>query len=102
MGRERELAELDQWLHEVWRLCSRCQEGLRRIEEEHKHIDQLLKTLDNFAALNIDLGLLASSKRFLDVHIGKLRRKLGDASPIVTVWGVGYKVGPTPGDRPSS
>jgi DNA-binding response OmpR family regulator len=23
-----------------------------------------------------------------------LRRKLGDASPIVTVWGVGYKVGP--------
>jgi DNA-binding response OmpR family regulator len=23
-----------------------------------------------------------------------LRRKLGDASPIVTVWGVGYKVAP--------
>ena len=67
---ERELSELDQWLYEVWRLCSRCQEGLRRIEEEHKRIDQLLKTLDNFAALNIDLGLLASSKRFLDVHIG--------------------------------
>ena len=67
---ERELAELDRWLHDVWTLCSRCQEGLRRIEEQKKHIDQLLKTLDNFAALDIDLGLLASSKRFLDVHIG--------------------------------
>ena len=67
---ERELAELDRWLYDVWMLCSRCQEGLRRIEEQKKHIDQLLKTLDNFAALDIDLGLLASSKRFLDVHIG--------------------------------
>ena len=37
-----------------------------------------------------------------DPALAPLRRKLGDASPIVTVWGVGYKVGPTPGDRPSS
>jgi thioredoxin 1 len=28
------------------------------------------------------------------VHVRQLRRKLGDASPIVTVWGVGYKVSP--------
>ncbi len=67
---ERELVELDQWLREVWGMCSRCQEGLRHIEEEQKRVDQLLKILDNFATLNIDLGLLASSKRFLDVHIG--------------------------------
>jgi len=67
---EHELAELDVWLREVWTECSRCQEGLRRIEEEQKHIAQLLKTLDNFAALDIDLGLLAQSKRFLDVHVG--------------------------------
>jgi len=26
------------------------------------------------------------------VHVRQIRRKLGDASPIVTVWGVGYKV----------
>jgi DNA-binding response OmpR family regulator len=26
--------------------------------------------------------------------VRQLRRKLGDASPIVTVWGVGYKVAP--------
>jgi len=30
----------------------------------------------------------------VDVYVGRLRRKLGDASPIVTVWGVGYKVSP--------
>jgi DNA-binding response OmpR family regulator len=28
----------------------------------------------------------------VDVHVRQIRRKLGDASPIVTVWGVGYKV----------
>jgi DNA-binding response OmpR family regulator len=28
--------------------------------------------------------------------VRQLRRKLGEASPVVTVWGVGYKVGPTP------
>ena len=32
--------------------------------------------------------------RTIDVHVRQLRRKLGDASPIVTVWGVGYKVSP--------
>jgi DNA-binding response OmpR family regulator len=26
--------------------------------------------------------------------VRQLRRKLGEASPIVTVWGVGYKVAP--------
>src|SRR5437899_2095397 len=33
-------------------------------------------------------------RRTVDVHVRQLRRKLGDASPIVTVWGVGYKVSP--------
>jgi len=89
---ERELAELDRWLYDVWILCSRCQEGLRRIEEQKKHIEQLLKTLDNFATLDIDLGLLASSKRFLDVHIGmvpaenvsRLRQAVGLAGYTLT------------------
>src|SRR5262249_3349187 len=44
----------------------------------------------------------AGDTRTVDVHVRQLRRKLGDASPIVTVWGVGYKVssarnGPAPG-----
>ena len=33
----------------------------------------------------------AGDTRTVDVHVRQLRRKLGDASPIVTVWGVGYK-----------
>jgi two-component system response regulator MtrA len=30
--------------------------------------------------------------RTLDVHISRLRKKLGDACPIETVWGIGYRV----------
>ena len=45
---EQELEELDVWLRDVWLECSRCQEGLRRIEEERKRVDQLLRSLDNF------------------------------------------------------
>jgi DNA-binding response OmpR family regulator len=41
----------------------------------------------------------AGDTRTVDVHVRQVRRKLGDASPIVTVWGVGYKVGP---DRAST
>jgi len=36
----------------------------------------------------------AGDTRTVDVHVRQLPRKLGDASPIVTVWGVGYKVSP--------
>jgi two-component system, OmpR family, alkaline phosphatase synthesis response regulator PhoP len=41
----------------------------------------------------------AGDTRTVDVHVRQLRRKLGDASPIVTVWGVGYKVSPAPPAR---
>ena len=36
----------------------------------------------------------AGDTRTVDVHVRQIRRKLEDASPIVTVWGVGYKVAP--------
>jgi two-component system alkaline phosphatase synthesis response regulator PhoP len=36
----------------------------------------------------------AGDTRTVDVHVRQIRRKLGDASPITTVWGVGYKVAP--------
>jgi DNA-binding response OmpR family regulator len=38
----------------------------------------------------------AGDTRTVDVHVGQLRRKLGDACPIVTVWGVGYKAATEP------
>jgi DNA-binding response OmpR family regulator len=34
----------------------------------------------------------AGDTRTVDVHVRQLRRKIGDACPVVTVWGVGYKV----------
>lgn len=30
--------------------------------------------------------------RTVDVHVGQLRKKLGDALPLTTVWGVGYRL----------
>ncbi|HKA02950.1 MAG TPA: response regulator transcription factor [Acidimicrobiales bacterium] len=32
-------------------------------------------------------------ERTVDVHIAQLRKKLGDDLPLVTVWGVGYRLG---------
>ena len=32
------------------------------------------------------------TERTLDVHVSRLRRKLGDAARIETVWGVGYRL----------
>jgi two-component system alkaline phosphatase synthesis response regulator PhoP len=44
----------------------------------------------------------AGDTRTVDVHVRQLRRKLGEASPIVTVWGVGYKVSPAREPAPST
>ncbi len=44
----------------------------------------------------------AGDTRTVDVHVRQLRRKLGEASPIVTVWGVGYKVGPDRSPAPAA
>ena len=32
-------------------------------------------------------------ERTVDVHVGQLRKKLGGALPLTTVWGVGYRLG---------
>ncbi len=44
----------------------------------------------------------AGDTRTVDVHVRQLRRKLGDASPVVTVWGVGYKVSPAKDAAPAA
>ena len=46
----------------------------------------------------------AGDTRTVDVHVRQIRRKVGDASPIVTVWGVGYKVASerTPASTPAA
>jgi DNA-binding response OmpR family regulator len=48
--------------------------------------DQLLSAVWGYAA--------AGGTRTVDVHVAQVRRKLGDASPLRTVRGVGYVVDP--------
>ena len=41
----------------------------------------------------VEAALEQGSERTLDVHVSRLRKKLGDAGKqIVTVWGIGYKL----------
>ena len=65
---------------------------------DHKGIvltrDQLLERVWGYT--------FAGDTRTVDVHVRQVRRKLGDASPIVTVWGVGYKVGPDRSATPAA
>jgi DNA-binding response OmpR family regulator len=32
-------------------------------------------------------------ERTVDVHVRQLRKKLGEALPLATIWGVGYRLG---------
>jgi two-component system alkaline phosphatase synthesis response regulator PhoP len=77
--------------------------GEQEIQLAPKEFDLLWELLDHRGLVLTRDQLLervwgytfAGDTRTVDVHVRQLRRKLGDASPIVTVWGVGYKVSPT-------
>ncbi len=69
---EAELAALDDWLGTAWVECSRHQEHVRRCEEQTRHYEALLRSLDSFASLDIDLTLLKQGGRFLDVRVGSI------------------------------
>ena len=74
--------------------------GEEEIQLAPKEFDLLWELLDHRGIVLTRDQLLervwgytfAGDTRTVDVHVRQLRRKLGDASPIVTVWGVGYKV----------
>jgi DNA-binding response OmpR family regulator len=76
--------------------------GEQEIQLAPKEFDLLWELLDHRGLVLTRDQLLervwgytfAGDTRTVDVHVRQLRRKLGDASPIVTVWGVGYKVSP--------
>ena len=78
--------------------------GEEEIQLAPKEFDLLWELLDHRGLVLTRDQLLervwgytfAGDTRTVDVHVRQLRRKLGDASPIVTVWGVGYKVSPAP------
>ena len=80
-----------------------------RVDEEEvqlapKEFDLLWELLDHRGLVLTRDQLLervwgytfAGDTRTVDVHVRQLRRKLGDAAPIVTVWGIGYKAAPAP------
>ncbi len=72
----------------------------REVQLAPKEFDLLWELLDHKGLVLTRDQLLervwgytfAGDTRTVDVHVRQLRRKLGDASPVVTVWGVGYKV----------
>jgi DNA-binding response OmpR family regulator len=74
--------------------------GDQEIQLAPKEFDLLWELLDHRGLVLTRDQLLervwgytfAGDTRTVDVHVRQLRRKLEDASPIVTVWGVGYKV----------
>jgi two-component system, OmpR family, alkaline phosphatase synthesis response regulator PhoP len=76
--------------------------GREEVQLAPKEFDLLWELLDHKGLVLTRDQLLervwgytfAGDTRTVDVHVRQLRRKLGDASPIVTVWGVGYKVAP--------
>jgi DNA-binding response OmpR family regulator len=76
--------------------------GKEEVQLAPKEFDLLWELLDHRGLVLTRDQLLervwgytfAGDTRTVDVHVRQLRRKLGDASPIVTVWGVGYKVSP--------
>ena len=82
--------------------AARSRVGDEEIQLAPKEFDLLWELLDHRGLVLTRDQLLervwgytfAGDTRTVDVHVRQLRRKLGDASPIVTVWGVGYKVSP--------
>jgi DNA-binding response OmpR family regulator len=87
-----------------------CKVGETEIQLAPKEFDLLWELLDHRGLVLTRDQLLervwgytfAGDTRTVDVHVRQLRRKLGDASPIVTVWGVGYKVAPAREPAPVS
>src|SRR5574338_396783 len=77
--------------------------GDQEIQLAPKEFDLLWELLDHRGLVLTRDQLLervwgytfAGDTRTVDVLVRQVRRKLGDACPIVTVWGVGYKIGPS-------
>jgi V/A-type H+-transporting ATPase subunit I len=70
-----ELAETNEWLGGVWTECSRYEELFRALDDEERLVKEQEAALSNFADLKIDLGLLRSKTRFLDIYVGIVPRE---------------------------
>ncbi len=70
-----ELAAVGIMLRERWNQASRFEESFRQLDEEERLIRDQEAALENFANLQIDLGLLRTKTRFLDFYVGTLPRE---------------------------
>jgi DNA-binding response OmpR family regulator len=82
--------------------------GRREVRADHEVVSLATREFDLLAYLAVNRGLALSRQQLLDgvwgadwygdertvdVHVRQLRKKLGDGLPLVTVWGVGYRLG---------
>ncbi|WP_081763548.1 V-type ATP synthase subunit I [Imhoffiella purpurea] len=73
-----DLAELDRlnaWLGGLWDETSGYEEAFRGLDDAERLVREQQAALENFAQLNIDLGMLQSRTRFLDIHVGRVPRE---------------------------
>ena len=71
---QQQLSEIGTWLKTIWGKCSEEQERLRQLRDEYRRTVQLLRALDQFKDINIDLTLLQTKSSLLDIRIGTLPR----------------------------
>ncbi len=69
-----ELAAVSEWLGQVWAQCSEQQERMRILRQDYRHSIQLLKTLEQFMSLNIDLTMLQKESRVMNLRVGVVPR----------------------------
>ncbi len=70
-----ELAEVNEWLGQIWQKGSRYEEDFRRFDDQDRFVREQEAALENFQHLNIDLGMLRSKTRFLDFYVGMVPRE---------------------------
>lgn len=67
-----QLNELGTWLKQVWEQCSNVEERMRELRDDRRHASQLLRALDQFMDVNIDLTRLQKKSELLDLRVGSL------------------------------
>jgi V/A-type H+-transporting ATPase subunit I len=72
---ESELDRLNSWLGEVWATGSSYEEQFRRLLDQERLLTHREESLENFASLNVDLGLLQGEKQFLNLFVGAVPRE---------------------------
>lgn len=79
----KEVEAIDQELTAIWAGCSERDERIHRNREETRQLEHLSASLDTFASLDMDLGVLHRPHRFLDLRVGTLPpqhfKRLSDA-----------------------